>query len=270
MNNNQDMTFGETRQLLRQLASLGQVKAPSSIIPSVLGRVGMADVYFSLPSPIGPIFVAYNDAGVSAVMPAEDPGRFEEAFHARFGRTARRTDRPSNALARAIEARLASDHPAALRFDLRGLSEFEQAVLLKALEIPRGEVRPYAWIAAEIERPRAVRAVGTALGRNPIPLLIPCHRVVRSDGRSGDYVFGAEAKRALLQSEGIQPALLEKLGASGHRYHGSDTTHIFCYPTCQHAKRITEEHRVAFKSGAEAVAAGYRPCKVCRPAWDAA
>ena len=53
---------------------------------------------------------------------------------------------------------------------------------MKALEIPRGEVRPYGWIAAEIGRPKAVRAVGTALGHNPIPLIVPCHRVVRSDG----------------------------------------------------------------------------------------
>jgi O-6-methylguanine DNA methyltransferase len=266
MNSNERASLGETRQLLRELASLGDVKAPSSIIPGVLGRVGLTDVYFSLQSPIGPLFVAYNDLGISAVMPAEDPARFEEAFRARFGRTAHRADRPPAALARAIEARLSGRQPRDLHFDLRGLSEFERAVLLKALEIPRGEVRPYAWIAAEIEHPRAVRAVGTALGRNPIPLLIPCHRVVRSDGRTGNYVFGAEAKRALLQAEGIQPALLEELASEGLRYYGSNTTRIFCYPTCQHAKRISEGHRVPFKSSAEAVAAGYRPCKVCRPA----
>ena len=67
--------------------------------------------------------------------------------------------------------------------------------------IPRGQTRPYGWIAAEIGRPKAVRAVGTAVGRNPVPLLIPCHRVVRSDGSPGEYVFGPDAKQALLARE---------------------------------------------------------------------
>jgi O-6-methylguanine DNA methyltransferase len=80
--------------------------------------------------------------------------------------------------------------------------------LIKAREIPAGQVRPYGWIASEIGRPKAVRAVGTALGRNPVPLLIPCHRVVRTDGRVGDYAFGPPAKRALLAAEGLDPDAL--------------------------------------------------------------
>jgi O-6-methylguanine DNA methyltransferase len=258
--------LGETRQLLRRLEGLGEVTAPASIIPAVLGRVGLADVYFSLGSAIGPVFVAFNDQGISAVMPAMGPSGFEEAFRARFGRPARRIDRPPAPLARAMAAQLAGDHPHGLRFDLRGLSEFEQAVLRKALEIPRGEVRPYVWIAAEIERPGGSRAVGQALGHNPIPLLIPCHRVVRSDGRTGGYALGLEAKRAMLLSEGVELDRLEELAESRVRYYGSDTTHIFCYPTCRHARRVSDAHLVTFKSGAEALGAGYRPCKVCRPA----
>ncbi|HET8632425.1 MAG TPA: methylated-DNA--[protein]-cysteine S-methyltransferase, partial [Thermomicrobiales bacterium] len=152
-----------------------------------------------------------------------------------------------------------------LEFDLRGLSEFERAVLLKALDIPRGQVRPYAWVAREIGRPGAVRAVGTALGHNPIPLLIPCHRVVRSDGRPGDYAFGGAAKRAVLAAEGVAPEDLEALASAGVRYYGSDTTHIYCFPTCHHARRVTDRHRVTFASAREAAAAGYRPCLVCRP-----
>ncbi len=146
-------SLGETRQLLRRLEGLGEVKAPASIIPAVLGRVGLADAYFSLESAIGPVFVAFNDRGISAVMPAMGPSGFEEAFQARTGRRARRIDRPPGELARAMAAQLAGARPHGLHFDLRGLSEFEQAVLRKALEIPRGEVRPYVWIAAEIERP---------------------------------------------------------------------------------------------------------------------
>ncbi len=84
------------------------------------------------------------------------------------------------------------------------MTEFERAVLLEALEIPRGEVRTYGWIAAQIGHPAAVRAVGTALRKNPVPVLIPCHRVVRSDGHVGEYALGgSDAKRRILAAEGI-------------------------------------------------------------------
>jgi len=85
--------------------------------------------------------------------------------------------------------------------DLSELSEFQRAVLAAAREIPFGEVRPYQWVAELIGRPRAVRAVGTALGDNPVPILIPCHRVVRSDGSLGGYLFGLSVKDRLLALE---------------------------------------------------------------------
>src|SRR5437879_3189574 len=72
-----------------------------------------------------------------------------------------------------------------LRYDRRGLTAFDQSVLRKALQIPRGQVRPYNWVAREIGHPAAVRAVGTALANNPTPYLIPCHRVIRADGVIG-------------------------------------------------------------------------------------
>ena len=109
-------------------------------------------------------------------------------------------------LARAIDRRLAGDRRVRIDLDLRGHSEFEQDVWRKALEIPRGEVRPYGWIAAEIGRPKAVRAVGTALGHNPVPLIVPCHRVVRTDGTIGQYSLGGpENKRTILRRRGPRP-----------------------------------------------------------------
>ena len=135
-----------------------------------------------------------------------------------------------------------------------------------ALTIPPGEIRPYAWLAREVGRPKAVRAVGTALGHNPIPILIPCHRIVRSDGLIGDYAWGSETKRRALAAEGLDPDAIERLARRGERYIGSDTTHIVCLPTCRHAKRVTERHRVPFASLEAAEAAGYRGCKDCRPA----
>ena len=154
----------------------------------------------------------------------------------------------------------------AVRYDLRGLTPFEQSVLQTALRIPRGEVRPYNWIARRIGRPLAVRAVGTALAHNPIPFLIPCHRVVRADGVIGNYGAGGPvAKRAILGWEGVDAADLERLARRGVRFLGSDTTRIFCYPTCRHARRITAPHRVGFATPDAAQAAGYRGCKDCTP-----
>ena len=111
-----------------------------------------------------------------------------------------------------------------------------------------------------------MRAVGSALGNNPVPLLIPCHRVVRSDGEIGNYAFGSEIKKAVLGGEGVELEQLARLARTGVRYFGSDSTHIYCFPTCRHARRVTAQHLVTFKSIAAAASAGYRPCHVCRPA----
>jgi len=166
-----------------------------------------------------------------------------------------------------IARRIAGDRRARVRVDLRGRSDFERDVLLKAAEIPHGEVRPYGWIAAEIGRPKAVRAVGTALGHNPVPLIVPCHRVVRTDGTIGHYSLGGpENKRAILAAEGLDPDAFERRSRAGAHYTGSRTTHIVCNPTCRHARRVMDKHRVWFRSLDAAADAGYRPCKVCRPA----
>ena len=255
------------RELADDLRALGDVPAPRTLRPGVLRRLGLGDAYVALPAPIGTVYVAYNERGVSMVTRVDDDESFERAFRAHFGRPIYPADEPPAALAAALREQLEGAGRPALRFDLRGLSEFERAVLLKALEIPRGEVRPYAWIAREIGSPRAVRAVGTALAHNPVPLLIPCHRVVRSDGHLGQYSLGGpETKRAILAVEGLDPAALERQARLGVRYWGSDTTRVYCFPTCRHARRITDSHRVTFGSAAAAEAAEYRPCKVCRPA----
>lgn len=85
--------------------------------------------------------------------------------------------------------------------DTRLYTSFQQAVWNAALEIPYGETRPYAWIAKKIKRPKASRAVGQALGANPIAIIIPCHRVVSSSGSLGGYAGGLVMKQALLKLE---------------------------------------------------------------------
>lgn len=245
--------------------------APSSLLPGTMVAAGLADGYVEVDAPVGPIYLAFNPTGVSAVSRAGDQLAFERWFAAEIGRPLHRVRSLPPRLGAAIARRLAGDRSGGLRVDLRGRSDFERAVLEKALEIPRGEVRPYGWIAAEIGRPRAVRAVGTALGHNPIPLLIPCHRVVRSDGTIGEYSLGGPAaKRVILEAEGVDLRELEALARDGTRFIGSDATAVFCLPTCRHARRIHARHRVAFGTLSETERAGYRPCRVCRPASAAA
>jgi methylated-DNA-[protein]-cysteine S-methyltransferase len=90
--------------------------------------------------------------------------------------------------------------------DLSGGTPFQQAVWQAVLTIPFGETRSYGWIAAEIGKPLSAHAVGQAVSRNPLPLLIPCHRVVAADGSLGGYGAGNESlptKRSLLHREGV-------------------------------------------------------------------
>jgi methylated-DNA-[protein]-cysteine S-methyltransferase len=90
------------------------------------------------------------------------------------------------------------------RLDLNCCYDFQKKVLAETAAIPRGKVVTYGFLAARISAPNAARAVGTALGRNPFPLIIPCHRVVRSDGSLGGFGGGLPMKRKLLEMEGIQ------------------------------------------------------------------
>jgi len=80
----------------------------------------------------------------------------------------------------------------------KDLTDFEWQVLQACLKIPLGETRSYQWIAHKIGSPKAVRAVGQALRKNPYPLIIPCHRVVRSDGTLGGYAGKMDDKKAKL------------------------------------------------------------------------
>ena len=223
--------------LEQSLRELGGVQPSSGFVGRVLSAAGVGDRYAELDTVIGKFFVSWNREGVTGVSRVP-PSRAEKV------------DRL----------------PSQLRYDLSGLTEFEQAVLRKTLEIPRGEVRTYSWVAREIGRPRAVRAVGTALANNPIPILIPCHRVVRSDGIIGRYgAGGPEAKFRILSEEGAEPERLLQLARQHTRFVGSRTTRIFCLPGCSAGRRIQPENEVPFSDERAAFAAGYRPCRHCRP-----
>ncbi len=139
--------------------------------------------------------------------------------------------------------------------DLEGVGDFQARVLASAKAIPYGDVRSYAQLAVGIGAPRAARAVGNALAANPVPLIVPCHRIVRGDGTWGNYALGPRLKTALLTLERRVPLLV-----------GCVTTRIVCRRGCAHEQRIGEARRVVFASVGDARSVGYRPCRTCRPA----
>jgi O-6-methylguanine DNA methyltransferase len=244
-----------------------EATAPTGLADDVLSGVGLIDSWTEIDGPIGPLFVAWSaTTGVTAAERAGDPDGFETEYELRHGRAVRRVAEMPPAMRAQIVQRFEGRRTSGPKVDLDTLTEFERAVLLKTMEIPYGEVRPYSWVAREIGRPKAVRAVGSALAGNPITFVIPCHRVVRADGHIGNYgAGGPEAKREVLELEGIDVRELERTAGAGVRYTGSDSTNIYCYPSCRHARRTSTQHEVHFRSAQEARDAGYRPCKVCKP-----
>ena len=160
-------------------------------------------------------------SGITAVERAGDPDGFETEYGLRHGRTLRRVPAMPARMADQVARRLRGERTSGPAVDLGGLTAFEQAVLRKTMEIPYGEVRPYAWVAREIERPRAVRAVGSALAGNPVPFVIPCHRVVRTDGHIGEYgAGGPEAKREVLGVGGRRHGRRWSACRQRHALHG--------------------------------------------------
>lgn len=236
---------------------------PEGIAEGVALGTGLADGFELYESPIGDVAVFFNPRGVSAVDVADDD--VELRFADRFGRNSLRAEPPA-AWRRLIEPAIEAGRPGQLPVDLRSVTDFQASVLRQTATIPRGEVRPYAWLAHEVSRPGAVRAVGTTLARNPVPLIIPCHRVVRSDGHIGAYSLGGpHNKQELLEREGVEPEWLEELATRNVRLRANTLTGVFCHPTCRAIRRSKNSNVVDLHSTGDAVAAGFRPCKLCRP-----
>lgn len=244
------------------VAALGRLStaAPAGLVDRLVAR------WVRVPGGATDLFVAFGDHGISYARTAESVGdsaaEFGRLFRERFGRPLLPAERPPAGLRSALR----TGRTGRLHFDLRGLTEFEVDVLTATGRIPTGQTRPYAWLAREIGRPRAVRAVGSALGRNPVPVLIPCHRITRADGEPGAYLFGAPVKEALLRAEKVNLDEVRELARAHVFYLGSDTTGIVCWPTCHNARRIRPPHRRGFRTMRQAATAGFRPCAHCRPA----
>lgn len=156
-------------------------------------------------TPFGRMYVAAGDRGlvrVSWQQPSDDAlvDQLEERFP---GRPVVRDPAGLTEAERELREYFAGDRDRFdLPVDLGGVSDFDRSVLQETRRISYGQVVPYAELARRIGRPGAARAVGGALGRNPVAIVIPCHRVVRTDGGLGGYGGGVECKERLLAIEG--------------------------------------------------------------------
>ena len=156
-------------------------------------------------SPFGTMYLAATDKGLAWVswrQPDVDAvaGMLEERFNGQPIVTDADALQPwGDQLSEYFDGRRTTFD---LPVDLDSMRDFERSVLEAAQTIPYGEVIPYAEVARRIRKPKASRAVGNALGHNPVAIVVPCHRVVRSDGSLGGYTGGEECKRKLLAIEG--------------------------------------------------------------------
>jgi methylated-DNA-[protein]-cysteine S-methyltransferase len=143
-------------------------------------------------------------------------------------------------------------------------SSFQKNVLGKLQTVPRGAVISYRGLGAALGSASSARAVGNALHNNPVPIYVPCHRVVSSDGRVGGYGGGVARKLHLLRSEGFA------LGSEDVRLPdsvvwGHSGTKIYCRGNCRAAGRVDRGRILFFADQKKARQAGWRGCKICRP-----
>jgi methylated-DNA-[protein]-cysteine S-methyltransferase len=167
---------------------------------------GLADVsYAALDSPFGKLTAAVTERGlVRLAFPEEDADLVLDRLASRISPRIVELQAPLEPIRRELDEYFAGRRQ---RFDLsldwRLVGPFGQRVLRAAAEIPYGRALSYAQIAAEAGSPRGSRAAGNALGSNPIPIVVPCHRVLRSGGALGGYAGGLDRKRWLLELEGV-------------------------------------------------------------------
>lgn len=256
-------SVGDIEEFANAIRSLA-APAPVSIRKNVTRSV--CDSFDSIDVAGERVWVAFSAKGIRMIdLRSRNAEEFREAYRARFGRDLKEGKLPER-YRRAVDSSIRGEGAESMDIDLSGMSEFERRVLETIFKIPRGEVRPYSWVARAVQRPKAARAVGTVMANNPIPFLLPCHRVVPAGGGVGNYGFGPARKRSLLAAEGAPVEELDRCARSGVKFLGSKTTKIFCLPTCHAAQRIREENRVPFHDEHEAMKKGFRPCKRCKAA----
>ena len=156
-------------------------------------------------SPVGPLFIAVDNQGVVAIKINVSEADFLSELERKYNTTIIRSSvKVADALAQLQEYFNGRRSSFSLNLNLQNLTQFQQQVLLATLEVPHGQITTYGEIARRLGKVRLARAVGQALARNPIPIVIPCHRVLSADGSLHGYSGGKglETKGQLLQLEG--------------------------------------------------------------------
>jgi AraC family transcriptional regulator of adaptative response/methylated-DNA-[protein]-cysteine methyltransferase len=176
------------------------------------GGAGATVLYAIVDSPLGTLTVGVTKHGLCAVQLSDDELDADEQIHREFhAATLVRDDGGLRDIVDNVLDRIEGRAPATeLPLDIRGTA-FQRRVWEELQRIPLGETRTYGEVAAAIGSPRAVRAVGTACGANPVAIVVPCHRVLPASGGVGNYGGGPHRKRELLRRE---HALPEELPAS--------------------------------------------------------
>jgi len=256
-----DASQDDVHSLADAVKSLAEAP-PSSCREAVCGKI--ADSFDRVETERGSVWVVFSEEGLRMIARSPSIDEVRPLYARKYGRSLQPAALPA-ALRRQVVAALEGEGVDRPKVDLEGGSDLEHDVLRMLTRIPRGQVRTYAWVARQVGRPRAVRAVASVIARNVLPFVVPCHRVVPSSGGVGNYAFGSAMKRELLQREGVDVEELESLAREHVRYIGSRTTQIFCFPTCSDARRIREDNRVPFRDSDDALERGFRPCRHCQP-----
>ncbi len=159
--------------------------------------------YDFVDSPIGSLFVASTERGLCRVVYDAEPEQERERLARAFGVRVLRSAKPIDPARRELDEYFAGKrHEFDLPLDVGPLADFYRRVLGELARVPYGEVVTYGQLAARVSRPRAARAVGTVMNRNPVPIVLPCHRVIGASGKLVGYGGGLERKEALLRLEG--------------------------------------------------------------------
>lgn len=161
--------------------------------------------YTSIDTPLGKLYLAGGKEGICRVdFWSKSENLFVKSFQSDTKNLPIKSSEPfSNIIKQLKEYFSGKRKKFNVSLDLSCGTPFQQKVWKTLLEIPYGETESYKWVAKQIKKPKATRAVGNANGKNPIPIIIPCHRVVAADGGLGGYSSGVENKKKLLKLEGL-------------------------------------------------------------------
>jgi methylated-DNA-[protein]-cysteine S-methyltransferase len=166
---------------------------------------GLLDAAFDVLSdtPIGDLLVGVTDHGVCRIHFDPDPDRELESLARQFGPRVLRSAKPVERVKSQLDEYFAGKRRGfEVDWDVRGLPAYNQRVLSELARVAYGSTTTYGALAHQTGNPRAARAVGTVMNRNPIPIVLPCHRVVGANGKLTGYAGGLDRKELLLRLEG--------------------------------------------------------------------